>query len=344
MKTRSPRKSSQLLYSFTVPILFAGKGSEMTTLKTADHTRGTNRSGMWHWVSIMAVLLGAGASGCGPEDTLEALTLESQSQELDSMNGLSANGLSANGLSANGLSANGLSANGLSTSSFSTWFAQDAALADMVMRYVVRCAVPAGETRSYRDTRTGQTYTWNGGLGLAPDWANGAPATKAEQQVVSSCLMAHVNRYELSISISVLGRDAKGKMIPYTTTELETYSVREACFFGNLFTQEGLYFGVDRPITDESQYLTRACAGLEGSSCAPLTYVGACSQVCSADKAGPFYKSCTRNGVTYLALTTRMRQSDYNQLFSDTNTTGLPSEEKDNDSDAGLRKQKDPKK
>jgi hypothetical protein len=254
---------------------------------------------------------------------MEEVTLESQSAELDSLNGLSANGLSANGLSANGLSANGLSANGLSTSAFSAWFSNDPALADMVMRYVVRCAVPAGETRSYTDTSTGQSYTWSGVLGLAPGWASGATASLAEQQIITACLAAHVNRYGLSIPISVLGKDALGALIPFTRNELETYTVREACFFGNLFTQEGLFFGVDRAVTDEAQYLTRACAGMKdasgdpATSCSPLSYVGACTQSCMADPKGPFYSLCARNGVIYQAITTRMRQSDYDQLFGD---------------------------
>jgi hypothetical protein len=267
---------------------------------------------------------------------MEDLTLKRQSQELDSLNGLSANGLSANGLSANGLSANGLSANGLSASAFSVWFAQDPTLADMVMRYVVRCAVPSGETRTYTDI-TGQSYTWSGGLGLAPSFAEGAAPSRAEQQVITACLMAHVNRYGLSISISVLGKDARGRNISFTNSELSTYAVREACFFGNLFTQEGLFFGVDRPVTNEAQYLTRACAGMEDASgnpttsCAPLTYVGACTQSCTLDHKGPFYKGCVRNGVSYLSLTTRMRQSDYDLLFPDSGDIGGTSEDDEDD-------------
>jgi GLTT repeat (6 copies) len=297
-----------------------------TTMKAVSRTGGATSAGTRTWVSLIAMLLLAGGPGCGPEGTQEEVTLKSQSAELDSLNGLSANGLSANGLSANGLSANGLSANGLSanglsTSSFSSWFSNDRAMGDMVMRYVVRCAVPAGETRSYTDASTGQQYTWTGGLGLAPGWAGGAPPTVAEQQLITACVIAHVNRYGLSIPISILGRDAQGAVIPFTNAELETYAVREACFFGNLFNEEGLFFGVDQNVSNEAQYLTRACAGMEDMSgnphrrCEPLRYVGACRQSCMQDPRGPFYSLCARNGVIYRGITTRMRQADFDQLF-----------------------------
>jgi hypothetical protein len=277
------------------------------------------------WVS--ALLLITVAASCGPAESLsEQRSLEHQSQELDSMNGLSANGLSANGLSYNGLSYNGLSANGLSTTAFSSWFQQAPDQADMVMRYLVRCAIPAGETRSYTDAKSGLTYTWSGGLGLTPGWASGAPATRAEQQTLTACLLAHVNRYGTNIVISILGRDAQGTLIPRGHTELSTWPVRESCVFGNLFTREGLFFGVDRTIQDQNAYLTRACAGLGSSGetspqCAPLTFVGACWQICRPETTGPFYKDCTYNGVTYQPLTTRMRESDYEALFGETLAT-----------------------
>lgn len=307
----------------------------MTAQKSVTHTRARRSGGARGWLSLVAVLLGAGAAGCGPEGISPGATWESQRQELVSTNGLSANGLSANGLSANGLSvnglsANGLSANGLATSSFSSWFTQDPAQADMVMRYVVRCAVPAGETRTYTDPQTGTSYTWSGGLGLAPAWASGATPNTLEQQVITACLLAHVNRYGLSIPISVLGRNAQGSLIPFTQSELATYSVREACFFGNVFTQEGLFFGADQRVSDENQYLTRACAGMQDGSgkpstrCAPLTYVGACTQTCTPDPTGPFYSVCKYRGASYLGLTTRMRQSDYEQLFPSAGTTEAP--------------------
>jgi hypothetical protein len=51
--------------------------------------------------------------------------------------------------------------------------------------------------------------------------------------------------------------------------------------------------------------------------CAPLQYAGSCLSHCQVDlQAGPFYRSCTLNGVTYPAITTRMRPLDYGQLVA----------------------------
>jgi hypothetical protein len=169
----------------------------------------------------------------------------------------------------------------------------------------------------------GRTYTWTGGLGLAPDWANGQPLNTSEQQIVTACLLAHVNRFGRHINISVLGLTVRGQAIPFTFSELSQYNVREACFFGNLFTPNSLFFGVARSDRDEDRYLTRAC-GVMGSStgsasqCEPLRFVGRCSQYCtSSAPSGLFYTSCTYNGVSYRPLMTRMQGSDYEQLFPD---------------------------
>ena len=188
------------------------------------------------------------------------------------------NGMTLNGLSLNGLSLNGLSLNGLATETFSNWFGQWPVFNDMVMRYVVLCAVPAGASRTYVDPDTGRSYTWYGGLGLAPDWSNGSPASLAEQQAVSACLAAHANKYGLRIPVSLLGKTAQGQVIPYSASELATY-----------FNREG-------------------SGGSE--SCAPLIYVGGCSSVCTLDASGTYYASCTYNGVTYRPLTTRVRAAD----------------------------------
>ena len=273
-------------------------------------------------VALLCLALGfSGPLACDPtEPGDEASPQGSELQNLESdnglmANGLSANGLSANGLSANGLSANGLSANGLSAASFNTWFNQDTTMNDMVMKYLVRCAVPAGQVRTYVNPQTQSSYTWQGGLGLAPGWASGQPASLAEQQVVSACLAAHVNKFGVSVTISVLGTDATGQIIPFTMDELQQYSYKEGCFFGNLFNGEGVFYGVEGPPLHDDKSSSRACVlssnapGAAGQ-CPPLSYAGTCAQLCQPIVPGGFYTSCTWHGVTYKPLTTRINPSD----------------------------------
>jgi hypothetical protein len=284
-----------------------------------DTSSGAGRHGL---ALLFALALLTSAPGCGPqEDVGTGLNLEeTQGQRLDStnglaMNGLAMNGLAMNGLAMNGLAMNGLAMNGLSTAAFSDWFQKDPALSDMVMQYVVRCAVRAGERRTYTNPRTRVTYTWEGSLGLAPGWANGLPANTLEQRVITACMAAHANRFGLHLSISVLGRSATGVAIPFTRSELGTYSAREACFFGNLFSGEGIYVGIDVESTAGEDITTRACEKVDSSSgCEPLVLVGQCRQYCTSDSSGPFYKSCTYKGVTYAPITTRLRQEDLDML------------------------------
>ncbi|WP_224370412.1 hypothetical protein [Hyalangium versicolor] len=272
--------------------------------------------------TLSFTLLVAAPLACGPvesdtESSFEGAALQ-QGIESDNglmANGLSANGLSANGLSANGLSANGLSANGLAAASFRSWFQKNPAHSDMVMRYIVRCAVPAGQVRTFTDPQTQITYQWPGALGLAPGWASGQPAALAEQQIVSACMAAHVNKFGVTVSISVLGKNATGQIIPFTLDELQQYSRREACFFGNLFNGEGVFFGSDGPRLHGNESSSRAC---ELSSddpkktqlCPPLTYAGKCEQLCQPIAQGGFYVACSWRGVTYKPLTTRVRPSE----------------------------------
>lgn len=166
-----------------------------------------------------------------------------------SQNGLSQNGLSGNGLSQNGLSQNGLSQNGLgsaalasfaltSNASFASWFEADRALGSEVMTYVTRCAVEAGGSLSYV-AANGVGYAWQGSLGLAPRWRS-APIAPDEQELVSACLMAHVNGAGRHVEISVRGVAAP--LVASTTkAEAQRFRYREGAFYGNVFTANGLH-------------------------------------------------------------------------------------------------------
>ncbi len=278
------------------------------------------------WLSrkdgVLAVLLCAMAAGCGttePGAGEPAESVGTRAQDVVSTNGLSTNGLSTNGLSTNGLSTNGLSTNGLSTNGLSTnglfgsWFSEDPARGNEVMRYVAFCALPSGQSLSY--THAGVTYTWTGLLGLAPGWAGGASATVAEQQTVSACLAAHVNKYGVHVDISVLGRSSAGAVIPTTSEELATFGQREGCFFGNLFTNEGLFAANDAAYLNPDQSTVRTC-GLSSWSgdadCLPaVQHVGQCSTYCTLDTASRNqYFRCEYNGKLYRAITTRIRAED----------------------------------
>ena len=132
-----------------------------------------------------------------------------------------------------------------------------------------------------------------------------------EQQLISACLAAHVNKFGKRVPISVLGRTAKGQPIPTPPSELQEFSQREGCFFGNLFTSEGVFSGHDDIQLRSWESSVRACAlGKGDSGCAPLPQVGRCESYCTKDATGTSYTQCTYNGVTYAPLTTRIHPQD----------------------------------
>ncbi|KFE67785.1 Gamma-glutamyltranspeptidase [Hyalangium minutum] len=270
---------------------------------------------------VAALLMGSVACGRMEESGESMVTPSTAKQELTesnglTVNGLTVNGLTVNGLTVNGLTVNGLTVNGLSSSAFASWFSRDVALNNMLMKYMVQCALPAGETRTYRELETGTAYTWEGSLGLAPGWVRGHDFSVEEQQLVSACLAAHVNKYGMHVPLSVLGLKAERQPIAYSQEELESFPRREACFFGNLFTGEGVFAGVDRDYLDASESSPRACGlttqeGASESACSPMVHVEeSCETLCMLDPSGLFYTECRYNGQKYRPLTTRIRSED----------------------------------
>ncbi|MDY7230344.1 hypothetical protein [Hyalangium rubrum] len=272
----------------------------------------------------LAVLMLAALWSCGPQEPWnprEDGDPSSATQSLAgsnglTLNGLVVNGLVVNGLVVNGLVVNGLDAQGLSSPSFADWFSQDPALSDRVMKYVVYCAENWGVQKSYTHPATGITYTWNGWLGLAHNWASGDPATVVDQQLISACLAAHVNTYGMHVQLSLLGDKATNRPLYIAKGELEEYTTREACFFGNLFTGEGLYAGNDRNTLPPEKSTPRRCGLSQTLSgvdpeCAPIIRVGSCEQLsCTLDRDANYYRTCTYQGITYKVLTSRLRPSD----------------------------------
>jgi len=265
--------------------------------------------------SAVAVATAVALSACGAQPqvgpTADALlTKNGLSANGLSANGLSANGMSANGLSANGLTANGLSANGLATADFAAWFVVDPPMGDMIMRYLAKCALPAGQTLTYETG--GEVYTWFGVLGLAPGWATG-PMSPQEQQLVTACLGAHSNKFGLHIALSVRGPLADGaSLIPLDPGEDTAFPRAEGCFFGNLFDGSGIYSGAFLDDWQPAETNPRGCAvegGLPGD-CPPIQNLGSCAAACTAvpGVTPTVWGDCVADGVNgvvhYLPLTT----------------------------------------
>ncbi|XXF75633.1 hypothetical protein P2318_21540 [Myxococcaceae bacterium GXIMD 01537] len=230
-------------------------------------------------------------------------------------NGIITNGLSLSGPLSNGLAVNGLGAAGLASAAFATWFsAYPEADADAAMRYVVACAVPDGERRVFRHPATDKVFTWVGTLGLTPGWARGRPASETEQQLVSGCLAALVNKYGMHVPVSMRARDGAGRTVELAPGEADAFPLREAAFFGNLFTGEGVFVCNDRFELNPAESTARAC-GLssreEGdTACPPLVHVGRCNSACKADETRGFYARCRADGRAYVPVSTRLREQD----------------------------------
>jgi hypothetical protein len=222
--------------------------------------------------------------------------------------------MGANGMPPNLLAINGLKPNSLTDDHFKKWFATDPKTANTLMKYLVKCSLPAGLGMDF--DYGGIHYVWPGLLGLAPHWAEGESIPEAEQQLVTACLAAHANRYGAHVAISLLGRDSNQTPLRTYADELSDFPVTEGCFFGNVFRKDGAFSANDRPTpvtADESSL--RACAlpdrtGSGASSmCAPIRYAGNCRDLCQPDPTNTYYVSCTVGGKSYLPVTTRIQRN-----------------------------------
>jgi hypothetical protein len=170
--------------------------------------------------------------GCGPAESDPGSSVAS-GDALNSVNGLnSINGLnSTNGLnsingfnSTNGLnSINGLnSTNGLMTTDGGR----------QTVSYLVRCALATGDTLAKQD-QNGTWYTYNGAIGLAPQYKTGSCDSNC-QEAISSCMLAHVNTSGTHIPLWMVA-----PMSAIGWGQSAWYPTREGTFFGNIFQADG---------------------------------------------------------------------------------------------------------
>ena len=132
-----------------------------------------------------------------------------------------------NGLSGNGLSGNGLLMNPLKTGILTTGTMMNSTDGRTTMTYIVRCALASGKTITAKDSG-GTSYSFAGGIGVAPEWETGTCGTVCQERM-SACLLAHVNTSGVHIPIWLDGEGAIG------WGQNASYPYQEGSFFGNIF-------------------------------------------------------------------------------------------------------------
>jgi hypothetical protein len=235
-----------------------------------------------------SVLWACGLCGCIADDMAWDEDVGGEENELLDPNSLNSNSLNSNSLNSNSLNSNSLNSNSLNSNSlssigtnaiFSNWFWAgtwaDVTIKADFMKYLVRCALPVGTNISYGG------FTWNGKLNLAPWWFWTWPI-EDEVQIVSACIMAHLNNKGQKQILSM--RSFEPGLLPTTPAEVAFMRNSTGRFFGNLWRtwswipyrfscNEAPWLG------DENAMLYVLGRSCEVDGCGALIYLGWCNDL-----------------------------------------------------------------
>lgn len=176
--------------------------------------------------------------------------------------------------------------------------------AHAAVRDVVECALPAGH--SIVKQVNGEQLTFEGELGLAPEWEDDA-CDEDCQEWVSACLLARTNASNTAVSVWMR---ADHPAIGEATNALHpTY---EASFFGNVFaaTPQRYYCQGAATGAQLAQLEARTCTGLPGEACGIVKHTSCQARTrCTFSKNnGDSPKNCIGgtivNGHAYHTITT----------------------------------------
>ena len=149
------------------------------------------------------------------------------------------------------------------------------------LKYLASCAL--NENMVLTAEHQGERLEFPGGLGLAPQWFERA-MTEQEQRWISACMLARTNFFGTKVMLSM--RSDFPSQAPGLQTWREedaAYTLEEATFFGNLFTDRPVAYVCGPEQTPERRAnLTaqrRVCAlpDAQGITACRMIYVGACS-------------------------------------------------------------------
>jgi hypothetical protein len=239
-------------------------------------------------ISILSVLAFTGCVAADGQDW----TVDTVQDYGFSVNGFSVNSLSRNGFSVNSLSKVALVKERLADGTVLLNQAHAGDLATTaegreLLQYVARCALVEGDF--LRVESDGHTWDFPGLLGVALEWEHG-PLAQEGQEVMTACLLAHVNAFEIPVQISV-----RSWFVP-EADELEsaTHYYGEGAFYGNLYadTPEKFSCGIRaRRYFDQSTHSfekaaspdasKRICAGAGTAADCGFEFSGYCDEVCN---------------------------------------------------------------
>jgi hypothetical protein len=274
----------------------------------------------WPWMVVLWALFLSGCAG-DVRDSSEDV-LESEGALVEG-NKLSSNSLALNSLALNGIALNGIALNMMDPQSLSAIRDPGAqgALARAFLRYAIGCAFHTSQ--SFTFTRTDATNvvhveTYAGELGVAPGWATG-PLDSNGQRMVSACVAARVNYYEVPVLLSLRSMEYSLRVLS-GAQELVDFPDVEGAFWGNLWgSSPAIYSCYNSATVTNSRSWSRDCATGhlrdDGTieDCGLIDVVGPCSTVCaSLNGGGQYYPFCVEkpysagNANTKFVVTTAL--------------------------------------
>ncbi len=221
--------------------------------------------------------------------------------------------------------------------------------ADMTLRYVYECAMPADATMTVL-TPGGRQFDYKGSLGVAPSW--GRPIVKTStpigttsgtmlfspigpagscgqecQQWVSACVIARINAFGVKVPISVAGDNSA---LDRSAVEKVQFPLQEGAFFGDLmvdppilYSCSGTSWTAERQLIEGSvapyDYLHARICGHDNTNPCHVQYLGDCTDPCGQPNSFGYYNRCKAPDGTWYpqVVTTYMTNADLYDLSAD---------------------------
>jgi hypothetical protein len=242
--------------------------------------------------SLVGIFCILGFAGCVAADGEEWAT-DTVHQNALTLNALTLNALTLNALTLNALTLNALTLNRLDGGVlvFDSERAGDLPHTEsgrQLLQYIARCALVQGDV--LRVESSGDVWHFPGLLGMAPSWETESLDLEG-QQIMTGCLLAHVNAFGVSVPLSV----RSNQLAEAGEDESAVYFYGDGAFYGNLYLGSPKKYACEiranrfydastgSITTAASPYSARRiCADRAGAAQCEMVFTGYCDQVCGA--------------------------------------------------------------